>query len=424
MSSLLARAEYEAQSALTQKYLGAGFSSVLNKYIPPTTTNATYQYLTTGGTRMKKFFFQDIPSLTKAPFTPFKVMIWSFIILAIVGLAIYLKMVVLKAREGFENNYSTLYRLINTLKSDETESPNLNTSLLNLQPLTFKQTAFLGPDYNSFDIMEGLNAQLQLGTRCLMLQIDYVDRDRKGLCKKFEPCLYYKSESGTLISSNSVSLTDVFKHIGETAFNPLIKNSSAPLIILLHFVNLPSQPNEYLGKVANALQVLQPKILTGGFYRSQKEDELFTLKFSNFASQIIIGTNVSTSSVANIDKNDDLDYMVHFHYYVPENVKVDSTVLAPYKSKLNSLIFDYKTVKSMTPQQFTQKYSSYFTIMKTPQTHNIQPSEMKMFLDDYGINVIPYEYFKDYSENSILISKIIKKLYSSCFKTKKETLMQ
>uniref|UniRef100_A0A6C0D8M6 PI-PLC Y-box domain-containing protein n=1 Tax=viral metagenome TaxID=1070528 RepID=A0A6C0D8M6_9ZZZZ len=421
MASIIAAAQAQAQSALLQRTVGPAFASQANRFMPASTTNALYRYLTTGGTRMKKFFFEDIPSLTKSPFTPFKIMIWSFIILGLVGLAIYLKSIIKSSNEGFEDkNYQKLNRFVDTLKADDEGTPNINDKLINLQPLAFKQVSYLGPEYNKFDIIEGVNNQLQLGSRALILQIDFVDRNREGFCKKFEPCLYYKNEAGTVTSKNSAKLSEVFKQIGDTAFQPAIKNNQTPLLLFLHFVNLPnpSEPNEYLGKVANALQVLKPYLLTGGFYRSEKEDDLFNLKFNEFAGKIIVGTNVRTSSLVKSDKNDDLDYMVNFHYYVPDKIKVDSTVSAPYGAKINALVFDYESIKKMSPQDFTQKYSSFFTILKPPQTHNISKEEMNMFLKDYGVNVIPYEYFKDSYQNNMLETKVVRKLYKSAFSTR------
>lgn len=427
MSSILALAQSQAESAVTQRLLGPAFASQVNKVMPASTTNAVYRYFTTGGTRMKKFFFDDIPSLVKAPFTPFKIMIWAFIILGIILLALYLKGIIGKAKEGFkDSNLQTFNRLLDTLRADDDVKTDLNNKLLNLQPLTFKQAAYLGPEYESFNIVEAINGQLQVGSRVFFLQIDFVDRDRDKLCNKFEPCLFYKNEAGTLISNNSGKLSEVFQHIGDTAFQPTIKNNEAPIVLLLHFVNIPniSEPYDYLSKVANALQVIKPHILTGGFYRSQKENELFQLMFKEFGGKIIIGTNIKTSNLAKTDTNDDLDYMVHFHYYVPDGIKVDSTIAAPYASKINSLIFDYKSIKKMTKEEFIQKYSTYFTILKTPHEYNIPPEEMKLFLEEYGINVITYDYFKDASKDNQLITKTVRKLYKSGFAKRIESLKQ
>ena len=66
------------------------------------------------------------------------------------------------------------------------------------------------------------------------------------------------------------NLYDTIKQINDVAFNPSIKNSSAPLVLLLHFVNLPpGDINTYLSKVVKALQILQPKLLTGPFLGGQ-----------------------------------------------------------------------------------------------------------------------------------------------------------
>jgi hypothetical protein len=146
--------------------------------------------------------------------------------------------------------------------------------------------------------------------------------------------------------------------------------------------------------------------------------------FKEFGGKIIIGTNIKTSNLAKTDTNDDLDYMVHFHYYVPDGIKVDSTIAAPYASKINSLIFDYNSIKKMTKEEFIQKYSTYFTILKTPQEYNIPPEEMKLFLEEYGINVITYDYFKDASKDNQLITKTVRKLYKSGFAKRIESLKQ
>jgi hypothetical protein len=420
-TGLLGTATTATQGALLASRIGP-LAAVTNKFMPPSTTNSIYQYLTTGGSRMKRFFSNDIPSLFQAPFSGWKALFWSLLFLGLILLFLWTKGIIFKAKvkSGFQDaSLQTFHNILNTLRADDDPSPSINDKLLNLQLLTFKQAAFLGTEYNSFNINEAINGQLQLGSRAIFLQIDFVDRDRDGLCKKFEPCLYYKNENGTLLSSNSAKLSEVFQHIGETAFQPSIKNNESPLLLFLHFVNIPNptEPNEYLSKVANALKVLKPNLLTGGFYRSEKEDDLFQLKFNEFGGKIIVGTNIRTSTLVKTDKNDDLDYMVNFHYYVPDNFKVDSTITAPYGSKINALIFDYNTIKNISPKDFTEKYSSYFTILKAPQESNIPEKQMKMYLEEYGINVITYEYFNDLD-----IGKNVRKFYKSGFSKRIQSL--
>ena len=121
-------------------------------------------------------------------------------------------------------------------------------------------------------------------------------------------------------------------------------------------------------------------------------------------NQIIIGTNIKTSffvdnaTVKNstaVSSNENLDTFINFHYYTDGVLSgSDKTESIPSDVSYNALIFDYTTVKSMTPDKWVNKYKKYFTIVKTPSGTNnrLRQDAVKELLENYGANVILYDY--------------------------------
>ena len=421
--------------------------------IPATTTQTFYSYFKYSGTAFKNFFTKTIPSIFQKPRTPMKLLIMGIIFLLIIFLCYWLyntvnnyepfanpndrlaqiKLIMNKVQaEGFQLARQPLLSQINTItappptKLTTTASPTTPqgpvVNLFNIQPLTFKQAAFLGPvEAGYFDANNGILNQLNLGNRVFFLQIDYVEKTSDKFCKAYEPCLIYRDKNGSLTSKNSASIADVCKYIVEYGFNNVIPNNSNPITLFLHFVRLPYAPTDsdnyvgYLSKVSAMLENLNSNLLTGGYYRAAKENELFSTDYASLKQSIIIGTNIDTSVFMKVkaDQPDDLDYKIHFHYFVIDSETVDITTTIPQSNKYNALIFNSATVLSISQTKWA-KYKNYFTIVKPPNDKNLTVEQVTTLLNDYGVNVILYDYFSTDTTST----KAVLNLYGSSFRTK------
>lgn len=325
-----------------------------------------------------------------------------------------------KAYKGSRVNY--IKTIVNSVSVQKLDSATVSsTKLGNLQQPTTKQAGFLGPyDDGVFDESESVLNQLKMNIRTFFLQIDYVNTDtlsKDKFPKKMKASLFYTNKNGALNSYNSSDISTLLSYINEFSFNDNINNKDDPVIVLLHFVKLPystSQIDEYtqyLGNVSDALSILGNNMLSGGYYRSQKEADIFKTDFKEFKQKIIVGTNIDTSiftksKLANSSK--DLDYKVHFHYYVKGDEKVDATSKSTDAAKL-AFIYNSSTLLKMDDVQkenWKLENKGKFTLVKTPIEKDISISEIDKLLNDFGVNIINYNYFNDIDS-----SKSIRKLY-------------
>lgn len=302
-----------------------------------------------------------------------------------------------------------------------------SVKLGNLQLPTTKQGGFLGP-YNSgiFDESESVLNSLKMNIRTFFLQINNISTNtlsKDKFPKKLKASLFYTDKSGALNSYNSSDISTLFSYIKEFAFNDNINNKDDPVLILLHFVNLPystsqiEEYTEYLGQVSDALTILGNNILSGGYYRSQKEADIFKTDFKNFNQKVIVGTNIDTtiftkSKLANTSK--DLDYNVHFHYYVKGDEKVDSTSKTTDMNK-TAFIYNSSTLLKMDnveKENWKLENKGKFIIIKTPIDKDLLLNEMDKLLNDFGVNIINYNYFDEIDS-----AKSVRKLYGT-MKTK------
>lgn len=361
-------------------------------------------------------------------------------ILVLVGVGIWFYFFI-KSYENFENandsqrvkaqknsrlNY--VKNIVNSVSVQKLDTmTKSSTKLGNLQLPTTKQAGFMGPyDGGVFDESESVLNQLRINIRTFFLQIDYINSknlSKDKFPKPLKASLFYTDKSGALNSYNSSDITTLLSYINEFSFNDNINNKDDPVVVLLHFVKLPystSQMDEYtnyLGQVSDALAVLGNNMLSGGFYRSQKEVDLFNTDFNELKQKIIIGTNIDTSiftksNLQNTSK--DLDYKVHFHYYVKDNEKVDATSKTTDTSK-SAFIYNSSTLLKMDDvekENWKLENKGKFILVKTPQMNDISVNEMDKLLNDFGVNIINYNYF-----NEIDSSKAIRKLYGT-MKTK------
>lgn len=447
MASVLAQAQMAAELEAEKAMIGPTAAGALNKVAPPTTVMAFYRFFSRSASKIKNFFTHTIPSLFQKPHTPMKIIGLSILFFIIFGLGYLFYSFIMSQKDGFQNvptNTSTTLStnviqrnnfVVNNILSSLLAKPegfenksnnnpmNNNTKsepikLFNIQPITFKQAAFLGPTTQGyFDAKNGIFNQLKAGCRSFFLQIDYLEVSKgSGFTQVSEPCLLYRDKLGNLTSRNSLKLSDVCDAINEFGFNDLIPNNKKPIVLYLHFVRVPYVPTDtdnyisYLSKVATALNSLSSSILTGGYYRASKEKDIFSNDFPSFGQSVIIGTNIDTSvfNRVKVEQSKDLDYATHFHYNVIDSEVVDITSVAPHNYIPHAVIFNADTVLASTPTAWAM-YKNYFIIVKVPNDKNLTPGQMSTLLNDYGVNVILYDYF----DENIANSKTVLNYYTS-----------
>ena len=430
MASLLQRAHAQASYEAQEKIMGPLYSKSLLGIAPPSTTLAFYRYFQNSGTKIKKFITHDIPSIFQKPRTPMKILLLSILFVGVVLFSIWFyNMIKSYKSEGFANlapRKNEVQLIINTLTAGRGRaSPEIKSSkFFNIQPITFKQTAFLGPTNTGyFDANNGILNQLQIGSRFFFLQIDYIESTSMGtdFPAAYKPCLVYRDNNNNLTSKNSASISDVCKYINTYAFADTIPNSKTPVVLFLHFVRLPYASTDtdnyikYLSKVSNELSDIGPSAINGGYYRASKESDLFSSDFVTFGKTIIVGTNLDTSlfTKINAEPADDLDYKINFHYYEVSTEHVDETAVTPLDNKFHALIFNATTLLNADIKTWA-RYKNNFVIVKVSPDTNLTYDQMNTLLNTYGVNVILYDYFS----NDVAESKKVLNLYNNPFSIK------
>ena len=190
-----------------------------------------------------------------------------------------------KIKAGFQD-----YTVYNEGFQSATDSIALDQSLLlDVQPLSIKDTGFLGP-YPRGRYKEDVATAnvIKAGCRFLTLQIDYTDS--KMDLSMFEapelPTLLVRGPDSVLLSKNSGDIKDVISTIVNVGFNPIAPNNTLPIIIYLHIVRAPSVVNkpevylDFLSSIADSLQPIAPYHLgltpIGNFTRQKMSEELLT----------------------------------------------------------------------------------------------------------------------------------------------------
>jgi len=289
-------------------------------------------------------------------------------------------------------------------------------TLLGLQPLTIKQTGFVGPlPAGSFDPTAGVSQALRSGFRFLTLQIDYLDTtlDTTKFALPNTPTLVYRGDDGALLSTNSADIRAVAQMIANLAFRPEVPNYSEPLMIYLHIVRAPNATRstdkyiDFLSKIATALNPLAPTHLNttplGIFTRQKQEETLINTPLSSFAGQTIVLCNADTSvfrtTTRQIAPADDLDYWTNMRVYQnlgegpiigvasrPENNVTPSAIIVPFSDLM-------ELIHSKLEDNFIMYHKGMFVIAMTPPMDNPSVEQLDMALNIFGVNVVPLDIF-------------------------------
>jgi len=396
-----------------------------------TTTSKLSTWFSNNWLRFKSFL-KTIPSYFQRPYTMGKLLLYAAIfgILVCIFVFGYLGLSY-KMFERFDNqnvvntaNAAEASKRVDQLMVNSTENHETNDDykLINLQPVCFKQAAYLGNDV--FDSNLGIIEQLRLGSRFFFLQIDFVESDNVDNMKPYEPLLIWRQYGKNLSSTNSASLEDTFKSILTNYNNDSIPFNNYPVVIMLHFIRLPpkNKNDGYINKVSEALSVFKNTSIKG-YLKASKEEDLFNNKFSDFNKEIIIGTNINTltKDMVNLNKK------IHFRYYVndrytdikeeDESSMVDETDISNDNS-VNAYIYNADTLLRMNDKAQTKwitRNKNKFTIIKPKNDQYLTKEEVDRLLNEFKVNVVLHDYFSDGFDNSKGIFNLYK---NSCYKIK------
>ena len=409
MTTILQKGIQDAALYNQSRTMGPGVATALSKFVPPTTTAAFGAYYNNNSNQMGSFFSNTIPNTFKAPITPVKLLVYAILSLIVVTLILVTYNYIVSTRPkpiSVDTAAATAGATATSLQGFENPEPvpsngPIVSNLINMQPKTLAQAAYLG--YGIFDANAGIMQQLRLGARTIMLQIDYVDIQSVEGATPYMPCLLMRNNSGFLTSKNAAPLNDVMNYINQYAFNDTFPNHTEPLILLLHFVKLPYAISdtvkyvEYLTNVARSISKLNRYLLSGGYYRSGKETDIFHSGIDELHEKIVIGTNIDTSffNRVHVESNLDLDYLTNFHYYVKDTEHVDATIITP-ETSYNAIIYNINTLLNMDSAQkdiWIQRNKTKFTIVKPNNESNPTPDQVSRLLNEFGVNCIPYDFF-------------------------------
>ena len=451
----MTRSIYEqALYSQQQQMYGPVVASSLNNVAPPSTTSAFINFITNTGRFWSNFFTKTIPGMFKPPLTPIKLIVRLIVGFLLIMVIIFIINIVKKLSdpvirpEGFEDKskvniqpmLNKVEKRVNSLINVEKKEGfqiDQTKKLINIQPMTVKQAAFLGPLKNgAFDANSGISQQLKLNVRSFFFNIDYIteQKDKINQPSPYEPVLIYRDNTNNLTSYNSyASLDETFKYLGEYAFNDRIPNYTSPIIVYLHFIRTPDKLNEsekyvqYIKKVSTALNVLNP-FLAKEYYRSSKESDLFNQDISVFDGKILIGTNIDTSYSKKLNAEnrltlmEDLDFKINFHYYKEDNDSIDATATYGAQVVPNALIVKAMSLLNMSEQQrndWLEKHKNKFILIKDEPMNILNPAQVKILLNTFGVNVVAYDFFN----SELNDAKDVKKEYNGSWKVKPTILL-
>jgi len=284
-------------------------------------------------------------------------------------------------------------------------------SLLNLQPVTVKQTGYVGPlESGVFKENDFVKNALKAGCRSFILQIDSYEGNPKPAALfpgPNEPCLLYRDDSGILISVNSGSIQKVATAIADFAFSGPTPSNTDPVLVILNIVSSPNpitSPKEYLAycsKIAVQLKPLIPYHLglttTGDYHRQQLEADLFKQPLKSFEKNVIILTTADTTLFRNTSKLNipqyhpyaDLDFYTNARLY-------KETLVSSHKKDSYGRIVDIDTLVALSPDEqanWVLKNKGLFTVVLPKMMSNLSVASVDALINKMGVNVVPLDIF-------------------------------
>ena len=299
--------------------------------------------------------------------------------------------------------------------ANATGTTDNDLKLINIQPLTVKQTGFLGPvDSGVFGEIAGVQNTLKSGVRTFILQIDYqTDANKKEplFPKENEPCLLYRDDTGVLTSLNAGSIKKVADALATHAFANTLPAKDDPIVLILYALRTPdpvTAPKDYLAycsKIAKQLGALAPFHLglttNGDYHRQALQGQLFTSNFKQFEKKVIILSNMDTSlfrkGIQSYAPADDLDYWVHAQLYKLDDAdNLGVTAVASANTKPRAIVVPIESVLGLSTESqkaWATKNKDYFSVVIPSATSNPSVIDANSLLGSMGINVLPLDLF-------------------------------
>lgn len=372
-----------------------------------------------------------IKVLTGKERNPFIVLIGIFIIVLLFSYIIYLLFIVGHMDifiDNFQNpDPESFAQMVGNKEGFQVYKPSdiVGSDLIfvNIQPLSIKQAAYIGPNVNGgkFNPEIGILSALNAGVRMFTLQIDYLDIKKDGFEGPAIPTIVYRDDNGKLISSNGVSINEVATHLSK-AFSSEINHSEKPLIVYLHFLKLPytryDKPEKYiesLSSIAQALEPLMGNSLSFGadnFSRQAREKLILRTSLNQLRGKVILMSNIDTSlfrqmekiGMSPIEQKYDLDFLTNIRVYnYKEGDNLGLTEPPPENKIPAAIILPFDRIRSMSPSErdvFANQNKHRFVIaMPSQEISNPSVDAIQIALTKACVNSIPLNLFGESLES-------------------------
>lgn len=332
----------------------------------------------------------------------------------------------------FEANFTKQYKDRKSLQEaiQDQQVEEKENCLINFQPLTVIYPGYLGPKKDGVFLEdEGVKAAISMGARCLVLPIDYHDKDT--MAEPFPPantpCLMYRDGGGVVRSLNAGSIEKIANAIADQAWSDVVAQKNDPFILVLYFVRTPAENTreylDFLSEVAKALKPLAPYLLgqtpEGVYNRQGRQDQLMFVSTNNFEKKLILLCNVDTSGFRTSSQDfnhsylpvEDLDYWTHMTIY-KQNPET-SLGMTSTPGKLNTPramveTVDYYTTlptDAATQRTAIDGTKEKFTIAMSPIGLNTEVKVLDKIQNTFGVHSVPFLLVDYNSLNQTLLSK-------------------
>ena len=352
--------------------------------------------------------------------------------------SVYINQVKLLSNKYSDNSSQkrSVYELIKTFDEDD---ENMK-SFVNFYSLGCRYAGFVGPMNDGYwDPDTAINFAVQAGCRTFILDIDYDDK--------------YKDMFPRIVvrSTNNINQINEKSYIKKQEENSNIKyvcdkintytssvNKLDPVIIVLHFLNVPPGPKDsvtvldYFSNVAKGLSPFKSRLLrnvsNGNYDRQKQSDQLLVNNIEKYKESVLIFSNADTSGFCgkSYKADDDLDYLVNLRldYVSPE----DSDVSLSESSGVNSACITDRQIsgiiqsdtfyinnnKSNIPESSKYKIINQnkkkWTICLSSNTSAPINKTGYDIISSYGVNCIPMMIFDE--KNDFMTSDKLFKKYS------------
>jgi hypothetical protein len=286
--------------------------------------------------------------------------------------------------------------------------------LINFQPLTVIHPGFVGPVKDGvYDEVDGVTTVIRMGARCLVLPIDY--HDKESMPSTFPPpntpCLMYRDEGGTVRSINGGTIAKVAETIANVAWSDVVTQRNDPFILILYFLRTPEEGTreylDFLSKVALDLQPLSSYLLgqtpEGVYNRQARQDQLLFVNTSQLEKKLLIFCNADTSGFRTSQTDfkhtytpkEDLDYWVHMRIFKQNLDTVMGVTSIPIRSVMPRSILDktsyYATLPGDAATKRKEVDATKEKFMITLEKQGTTPSgaTLTSLLDVYGVQAVP-----------------------------------